>query len=653
MTTLLRSGFALALSGFLLASGPLQAQQLIRPLTADPARASRTVGEPAALARTTVVALPFFDDFTTPREGRPNVQLWLPGGGTLVSNRLAINPPTRGAVTFDGLRADGRSYSNSVANIYTNIDSLTSQPINLAGLTMADSVYLSFAWQTGSIVGGATANSSSTPVVLNLQFRESNGRWTTAPGWLASPNFLGRSTGVPTTPFRQVVIPVDQARYLYGAFQFRFLAVGNSSYAADTWSVDYVLLNRGRGRRAPSPQADTTFADVATSSGLQGANRSGGLSSPLRRYTAMPVWQFNAAGSQADELNPQLGVNVMNLNAGSIPLPVNLLGTVRELNTGTVLGNWLSRTVNLTTIPRLNTVQGDASQVAIPTTAQPKRLRYTLAIESLERSPRTLPNDTIYRDVDLSTYYAYDDGTAEALTTFFPRTTLPLSTLAYRFDLNRPDRVRGLRLYPIYTAGDIQGRSVTVQVWADNNGQPGNVLASKTVTMPNPLPAGWEYYEATFDTPVAVSGIFYVGFSQPSNGREMHYGFDLNNLVPANYSWENTTGTWTQTRADIRTKGNLMMRPVMNNNIATGTAPARDAAAFTLYPNPTQGLVTVEGPGFARAALLDALGRTVWEQPAAQAGQRHLSLAGLSPGLYVLRLTLADGSTATRRLLLE
>jgi len=639
----------------LLAPGFVSAQQVVGPLGADPARAALVRPTAKEQARTTVVALPFFDDFTTPLEGAPDVQRWLPGGGTLVSNRLAVNPPTRGAVTFDGLRANGRSYSNQVVNIYTNIDSLTSQPINLAGLTPGDSVYLSFAWQTGSVIGGAAGSGSSTPVNLNLQFRDNTGRWATAPGWLSAPNFLGRSTGVPTTPFRQVIIPVDQVRYLYGAFQFRFLATGNSSYAADTWSVDYVLLDRGRGRHASSPQADTTFADVATSAGLQGGpGASGGLRSPLKRYTAMPVWQFNAASSQASELNDQLGVNLTNLNAGVIPLPVNLLGTVKDLGTGSTLGTWLNRRVNLTTMPRVNPIQDDASQVTVPPSPQPKRLRYTLAIESLERSPRTLPNDTIFRDVDLSSYYAYDDGSAEALTLLYSRSSGPPSTLAYRFDLNQPDRVRGLRLYPIFVAGDLTPRTVTVQVWGDDNGHPSAMpLGSKTVTIPNPLPNGWGYYEVSFDTPVAVSGVFYAGFSQPSTGRDVHYGFDLNSTVPLNYSWDNTTGAWTPTPATVRTRGTLMMRPVMNNNIATATATARDAQAFALYPNPARSVVSVEGPAFASASVLDALGRVVWQQPSAQAGQRQLSLGGLAPGVYIVRLTLPDGNVATRRLVME
>jgi hypothetical protein len=52
--------------------------------------------------------------------------------------------------------------------------------------------------------------------------------------------------------------------------------------------------------------------------------------------------------------------------------------------------------------------------------------------------------------------------------------------------------------------------------------------------------------------------------------------------------------------------------------------------------------------------VLDVLGRPVWQQAAAEAGQPTLHLpAGLPGGVYLVQLTLADGSMATRRLVVE
>jgi hypothetical protein len=459
---------------------------------------------------TTAVALPFFDDFTLPLEGTPRVQNWEPTGGALVTNRLAIFPLTRGAATLDGLRADGQSYSGAITGSYGTLDSLKSQAINLGGLTPNDAVYLSFAWQAGSIVSTPNLDINNIRVRLGLYVKTVANNWELV--------WEKRSTKV-TTPFRQEVIDLNQAKFLHGDFQFMFVATGNRSDNSDNWSVDYVVLDRGRTRGL----ADTTFVDIATSAGIRGGIPSGSLRSPLRRFSAMPVWQFNAATPANSELSAQLSATITNLNAGLLPVPISLLGTVRERPNGPVLGTWLQRNKAFPVNPRLDSVIGHPNRVPIPGSAAPKTLRYTLALNTQETNPRTLPNDTIFRDVELRDYYAYDDGTAENITQLTPYTTGQASAFAYRFDLNQPDFVRALRLYPAFTASDRASRSVTVSVWGRDNatGQPiATPLASKTAVIPNPLPAGWEYFEVTFDQPVRVTGSFFVGYA----GRDDQHG---------------------------------------------------------------------------------------------------------------------------------
>jgi len=647
MTTLFRTYRRFVLPALLLMAGAASAQVApALPLAADPARAAYAPkAAQRALHRGLALALPFFDDFTSPLEGPPKQQNWLPTGGALVSNRLALQPLTRGAATLDGLRANGQSYSGLVNSSYGATDSLISQPINLGGLSANDQVYLSFAWQAGSIVGVPNGNTGSTPVRLDLLVRTNTGSWELA--WT-------QASQRQRTPFRQQVIDLNQPKYLHGNFQFMFVASGNASDNSDNWSVDYVVLDRSRTRGL----ADTTFVDIATGGGLRGGNPSGGLRSPLRRFAAMPVWQFNAASPPASELNPRLGVNLSNLNAGTLPIPIDVLGTVRELPAGPTLGAWLQSSRSLPVIPRQDSVTGHANRQAVPITANPKTLRYTLALNTQETTPRTLANDTIFRDVELGTYYAYDDGTAENITQLVPYATGQASAFAYRFDLNQPDYVRGLRLYPVFTASDRASRSVTINVWNDDAGKPAaQPLATKTAVIPNPLPTGWQYFEIGFDAPVRVAGAFYVGYSQPSQGRDLHYGLDLNSTFPARHLFRrDNTGTWDTVNFVPRgasPRGALMMRPVMTNNVATATASAREAAAYGLYPNPARGTVTVAGPGFARAAVLDAVGRTVWEQPTAQAGQATLPLPYLPAGVYTVRLTLADGRTIGRKLLIQ
>ena len=651
MTKLFRTYRRLGLPALLLLAGAAAGQGVAPsfPLSADPARAAYAppAGQRALQRGSTALTLPFFDDFTTPLEGAPKAQNWLRTGGALVSNRLALAPPTRGAATLDGLRANGQSYSGSTTVSYGVMDSLASQPINLGSFGVTDGVKLSFAWQAGSIVGVPNLNLGSTPVRLELFVKTNAGAWERV--WFYNSQRV-------RTGFRQQLISLNQAKYLHGDFQFMFVATGNTSDNSDTWGVDYVVLdsNAARVRNAAN---DTTFVDVATGAGLFRGNPSGGLRSPLRRFTAMPVWQFNAAPSPSSELNPALGVNLTNLDAG-LPLIIDVLGTVRDRTSGALVGNWLQRTSRLVpTNVRQEPEFGPANALALPATATPKTLRYTLALNTQESTRRTQANDTISRDVELGSYYAFDDGTAERFTQLTPFPSGQQGAFAYRIDLNRPDYVRSLRLYPVYTASDMGSRPVTISVWGvDANGRPSaTAVASKTATIPalTSFPAGWQYYEITFDQPVPVTGSFYVGFSQPSTGRFLHYGLDLNNSFPAGTLWaRDNIGAWDSIHFVPR-RGALMMRVVMTNNVTTATAAAREAAAFSLYPNPAHGSVTIAGPAFAHAAVLDALGRTVWAQPAGQAGLPILPLPALPPGVYTVRLTLTDGRTVGQRLLLE
>ncbi len=636
----------------LLAAGPGRAQVVTSgPLSADSARARFA---PSATLRTqhrtAAVSLPFFDDFTTPLEGAPRRQNWQPVGGAFVSNRLAQLPLTRGAATLDGLRANGvrygLSYSGQINSPNGVLDSLVSQPIDLGSLGTGDQVYLSFAWQAGSVVSVPGAGTPSNPVRLELFVKTGTGSWESK--WFY--NAVRQRTG-----FRQQVIDLNQAKYLHGNFQLMFVASGNTAENSDNFSVDYVLLDRGRTRGL----ADTTYTDVATGAGLAGRLPTGGLRSPLRRFTAMPVWQYNAASPPTSELNPRLGVNVSNLSGTASPLSVDVLGTVRDLTAGAVLGPWLQAPTLIAGNSRQSPITGPAAAQPLPVSATPRRLRYTLALNSRETTARTLANDTIFRDVELNNYYAYDDGSAENITNLLPYATGQQSAFAYRFDLNQPDNVRGVRLVPVFTASDAGSRVVTVSVWADKDGLPdeAKVLGSKTYTIPVAYPAGWEYFQIDFDRPVPVAGTFYVGFSQPSTGRTLHYGLDLNSTFPARHFFRRDNAAQWDTAnfqpSGAVQRGALLMRPVMTNNVVTASAPAAEAAAFSLYPNPSHGAVRVAGPAFARAAVLDAVGRMVWQQPAAEAGQPLLPLPTLPPGVYLVRLTLADGRTVAQRLLLE
>ncbi len=616
-------------------AAPAQGVLPALPLPYDPGRTAPALA-PAAARRGTAgsLGLPFFDDFTTPHEGNPRPQNWLPGGGALVNNRLPVHPLTRGVATLDGLKANGQGYGGTSS--FGAIDTLTSQPIDLSAYGPGNNVFLSFAWQEGSLAGPANRSSSATPVSLELFFRDKDGVWVSQWRQLAG--------GQPVHAFRQRAVAVSDARFFYDGFQFQFQATGNLAISRDAWSLDYFVLDANR------TAADTTYADLATAQGL---------GNPLRRFTAMPWWQYNAAAA-ADELNPQLNAEITNLNPGFIPTPISWLGTVQDLLSG-FQGSWLTDSRSIPTQPRQTTIGGSARDAPPPTTAAAKQLRYTLALNTrVAAGDRTLPNDTLTRDVFLNDYYAFDDGSAEAVLSLPAAATGPAQYMAYALDLNQNDQVKGLRLYPVFlnsgNGDNGANRSITIGVWADAGGKPADLpLLTKTAILPNPLPAGQAFVDVLFGTSVPVAkGRVYVGYGQAARGQFLLYGLDLNNPAPANTLWYTTQGAWQS--FSTFPAGAPMLRPLLTNNqsVVTATAPAVPAApaAYSLYPNPAAsgGGTAVAGPGFARASVLDALGRTVWEQPAAEAGRPLLAPGPLAAGVYVVRLRLRDGSAVTRRL---
>jgi len=629
-----------------------------QPLGADPSRAASAAQAPtpsAATQRTTALTLPFFEDFTLPRDGQPSPLRWqgaatdypdgsgltqhYGGGGAYISNRLAVNPLTRGTATLDGLRANGRPYNAASASSYSVTDTLTSQPIDLSGLSVANQVYLSYAWQAGTLAGAPVASASGSPVYLTLEFLDSAGRWSTIWTYNAESK---------TTNFRQQIFPLNQAAYFHSGFRFRFRAAGNQSSSRDAFGVDYIYLNRNRAAN------DTIFQDIATSRGL---------SSPLQNYTAMPAWQYAVVGASA--LNPAMSATANNLLPSGNPTPITWLGTVQELsNGGFAPATWVAGNQPLLAKARQVVIQGNASSAPLPLTPTPRRYRYTLALTTNETNPLTLPNDTTYRDLDLTDYYAFDDGSAESFLPLPAQSTGPVSYYAYPVVAAKNDQVRAIRLAPVFNniplnqgGENFLNRSVTVAVWADNNGQPAaNPLATKTITLRNPLGRDSVFAkDITFDTPVPVSGRFYIGFGQAASGQFLPYGYDLNNASTAPTLFYNTQNTWSKPTLSI--PGTLMMRAVMNNSTPLATqAQQATSAQFSLYPNPapTGTVVVVSGPAFRRAAVLDVLGRPVWQQPAAETGRPTLQLpGGLSGGVYLVQLTLADGTVATRRLVVQ
>ena len=98
------------------------------------------------------------------------------------------------------------------------------------------------------------------------------------------------------------------------------------------------------------------------------------------------------------------------------------------------------------------------------------------------------------------------------------------------------------------TIGAMDGTngSVAFTVWADNNGEPGAVLGSKTVTLStiySTIGGNYGDYECVFDSPIAISGNFFAGLDI-SNATSYFGLVSTEDSTAANTAWDYYDGEW-------------------------------------------------------------------------------------------------------------
>jgi len=99
-----------------------------------------------------VLQLPFIDDFST-SSVVPDSNKWI-GTQVFINNTCAINPPSIGVATFDGLGGNGLPYDLTGSTTTFpphSADTLTSQQIALGLYDSSDHVFLSFLYEPAGL----------------------------------------------------------------------------------------------------------------------------------------------------------------------------------------------------------------------------------------------------------------------------------------------------------------------------------------------------------------------------------------------------------------------------------------------------------------------------------------------------------------------
>ena len=584
----------------------------------------------------TPLSLPFFDDFSTakgqPGIDQPDPTRWQPGSGVYINNTMAINQPTVNVASFDGLMGNGRPYvwNNSLAQGYT--DTLTSLPVNLAGLSPADSVYLSFYWQAkglGELPDPGDSLSRQAGDSLTVQFLDKTNTWRTV--W-------AKVGGIVNNNFFQVFVPVRNVSFFHGGFAFRFRTYGRESGPFDTWHIDYVYLNRGRSVN------DRFVKDVSMRQAL----------SPfLKRYTAMPLSQYmvNPAAETADSVTTDINNLFNNFNFTTFRF------TVRDEVSGRIVQD--NAQTNSVLIPSLSSQRKVVKP--IPATgfgsATKALLRYKIDLLTTDDQSPSIAgvnlrrNDTISAVAALDDYYAYDDGTWE-----YAQQIRQREQIAVRFLLNKTDAIGGVRACIVPFTTNQTGQSFVISVYNNRAGRPGTVVYQQSFSMQYPVSRNG-FVEFKFSKSVTVKDTFYLGYQQISSSDTtlLRLGFDKNSPFGSQIFY-NGGSNWDQnlSSASLNIQGAFMLRPVMGakpDTVVTAITEPVPVAPLRVYPNPSSGLVRWDDAALSRIDIVSHTGQLLRVVEPSR-GQQTLDLSYLPDGLYLLRLS-ADHRTVVQKLIVQ
>jgi len=591
----------------------LQAQEAITPLHNNP-RAAQEYKDFRSVKKSSkavLLELPFFDDFS-------NSSLLADTGSwndafAFVNNNFSVNPLTNGVATLDALDEVGSIYSNAVFSPNTFVaDVLSSHPINL-DYPASDSIYLSFLYQAGGLCDLPEEEDS-----LMVDFYASD-----SSEWIN----VWRIPGSELHPFKHVMIPVSEDRFLSSGFMFRFrnrASLPRNSETPDKrsnvdyWHVDYVRLDRNR------TAADTILRDVAFNTPI---------TSIFKELSAVPWSHFEQAYNTT--LAPFVSAQYRNNDSiarnvtRSLTIEEPLYGESQldDEPTAQDIPAFEETVVDFGFLYDLDFNRGDSALV-----------RFKAAIRTDEFDPKV--NDTVIYDQLFRDYYAYDDGSAEAGYGLRGDGT-EYGMVAIRHYSYEADMLGGVYIYfnQVYDSLNMKDYTFNLMVWSDSDGYPGTAIwDDETIYRPRYTPTYTGFVKYEFTQPVPVNGPFHVGWRQ-YKPYTLNMGLDKNSDPDSPVMYFNM-GTWASSEAP----GMVLFRPFLYEPL-TGIdqTAASDLTPLNVYPNPASERIWLQVPPGLKGEdipvyIYDSSGRQLHHTVLRS---NSLDVSAYAPGLYYIRVIIA------------
>ncbi len=557
--------------------------------------------------------LPFFDDFSE-YTFYPDNKKWV-GDNVFVNYDYPINPPSLGVATLDAVKNTGEFYSNAGYNNSVFADTLCSRPINLE-YPNNNTIYLSFYYQPQGLGDNPESKDS-----LILEFYSStNDQWYKE--WSVK--------GDDAAEFKQIMININDAKYLQKSFRFRFInkislssnTVPSKVINADHWQIDYVYLNKDRSA------SDTNPKDIAFVYPMR---------SFLKHYEAMP-WRHFLVNTEAQLSKTTKVVYKNNDNQERLIDSIyyefiDNQGQISKLNGGSY--DIAAGETRIFNPPYTYGFLSDAED----STSFTIRAKFVT-----DEYDRTVNNTLIYHQ-KFYDYYSYDDGTAEA-SYGLTGDGAQKARLAYKFNCVKKDTLKAVQMYFCRSLHNKSKKYFNLTIWDDNEGKPGKIIYQKQAVRPeyeNKLNKFHTYY--INDETVVLQGVFYVGWVQNTSAM-LNIGLDFNTnnqeniLYSMGDSWQNS-----------KYEASLMIRPFFGQKLTLSDKKVKlnnFDKNFVVYPNPASKTITVSNKNERfdnryEVFIYNLSGQTMYNSTFKN--NQPINIEHLKKSVYILRIT--DKNKAT------
>lgn len=593
-------------------SNLLLAQEILIPLNENPKLKEYLKTKEAfkGLKATDTLELPFFDDFSNSYL-YPNQNLWA-DSSVFINSSYQDNPPSIGVATFDAIDAKGKFYPSSGYDLSFIADYLSSQPINL-DYPGDQTIYISFYYQPQGL-GDAPEEKDS----LILEFYEPEaGIW----------NTIWEIPGGTNQNFEQVILHINESKYLKKGFRFRFknwASLSSNSVPSevgnvDHWHIDYVKLDKNRSA------SDTVHHDIAFVNPMH---------SFLNDYQAMPWKHFLI--SPASELKPNIEVTYKNND--NIDHLIEQLDFVFIDNTSNRINDTLHGGSYDTPpdIPINYSAPYSYSFVTNSTDTASFLVKSLITTDDFD----PIENNELQYIQKFYNFYAYDDGSAEVGYGLKGEGTR-FARLAYQFNSRKSDTLKAVQMYFNRTFNDASQKYFYLTVWEDDGtGLPGQIIYEKEGVLPEYENELNKFHTFNIDTILVINGNFYVGWVQTTEDL-LNIGFDVNTRVN-NKIFYNITGNWENSKYD----GSLMIRPVFGENLITSspkiTEEINKKPQIDLYPNPVTNTLhirlrnnIINDP--ISLSIINLRGQIIYHSDFDK--EKLIDFSGFKEGIYFLRFT--------------